>query len=468
MQLTNGTSAIPFDSEFVKTISESVVGGAVSEQTADAVLTHLNCILRLILIASKDNRVACGRTEISVEDIRIAMKDLGLGTCLCFELEHRANFRATMSLPHEIKSVPKSIDELVPEIISKRVMADVTIKSHWLSIDGIQPAIPENPVTIVDDEPMEVTAAEKSTIKRKPGPLLIKEAARKMPKTEQVQIKSTTTHTLSVEQQIFFKEIMETIMGSDETKRTEAIHCLRTDPGLQPLIPRFSNAIAEGVRCNLIQETVAFLIYLMRIIEAFVQNNTINIEKCLHELIPPIISCLVVRSPGIDVGPRSASWTLREFCAKLLHKIVQRYKIPQLKERLVRVFSNAFTRRDPYIPTLYGVIFAINLFGPEVIENILFPNLSAVKNAINSYRPINERRFNQEKTQQEKANGLSHEQQKLTDLVMKIATTYANSDRMTDKGLDSYRDLFGPFAQDVYDRTSSDADRQQYYSGRNF
>uniref|UniRef100_A0AC35G6Y7 Histone H2A n=1 Tax=Panagrolaimus sp. PS1159 TaxID=55785 RepID=A0AC35G6Y7_9BILA len=93
-----------FDTEFVKTISESVVGGAVSEQTADAVLTHLNCILRLILIAAKDNRVACGRTEISVEDVRIAMKDLGLGTCLGFELEHRANFRATISLPHKIKS----------------------------------------------------------------------------------------------------------------------------------------------------------------------------------------------------------------------------------------------------------------------------------------------------------------------------------------------------------------------------
>uniref|UniRef100_A0AC35GB66 Histone H2A n=1 Tax=Panagrolaimus sp. PS1159 TaxID=55785 RepID=A0AC35GB66_9BILA len=89
------------------TIAESVVGGAVPVQTADAVLTHFNCILRLILMAAKDNRVACGRTEISVEDIRIAIKKLGLGTCLGFELEHRANFRTTMSLPHEIKSVPK-------------------------------------------------------------------------------------------------------------------------------------------------------------------------------------------------------------------------------------------------------------------------------------------------------------------------------------------------------------------------
>jgi hypothetical protein len=127
---------------------------------------------------------------------------------LGFELEHRANFRATMSLPHEIKSVSKSIDELVPEILSKRVMADVTIKSHELSVDGIQPAILEYPVTIIEDEPMEVTVAEK-------------------PKTEQVRIKTTTTLTFSVEQQIFFKEIMETIMGSDETKRTVRILFLR-------------------------------------------------------------------------------------------------------------------------------------------------------------------------------------------------------------------------------------------------
>ena len=140
---------------------------------------------------------------------------------LGFELEKAANFCATMSLPHDhpAKVTVKSIDELLPDIISSKVIADVVIKPHWLAIDGVQPAIPENPVVLPDEEPIE-TSAEKPILKRKAGPLLIKEAARKMPRTEQVQNKNATTHTLSVEQQIFFKEIMETIMGSDETKRT--------------------------------------------------------------------------------------------------------------------------------------------------------------------------------------------------------------------------------------------------------
>ena len=94
------------------------------------------------------------------------------------------------------------------------------------------------------------------------------------------------------------------------------------------------------------------------------------------------------------------------------------------------MFANAFTRRDLYLPTLYGVIFAINLFGPEIIESVLLPNLDTIQNAISTYRPINEKKLNQEKAQPEKVNGLFYEQQKVTDLVKKITTAYyATSDR---------------------------------------
>lgn len=116
--------------------------------------------------------------------------------------------------------------------------------------------------------------------------------------TEHVNIKTTTTHTLSLEQQVYYKEITEAIMGNDDQKRTEALHSLKTDAGIQPLVGRFSVAVAEGiklrfkkthsiigVRCNIVQHNLAFLIYLMRLVQSLVNNSTLSLDKWVSTLL---------------------------------------------------------------------------------------------------------------------------------------------------------------------------------------
>lgn len=117
-------------------------------------------------------------------------------------------------------------------------------------IDGQQPAIPENPTPEPQPSkpsqlpsPAEVNTGQVDRNR----PILLSQLAKSVRKTEQVQIKTTTTHALSLEQQIFFKEITEAIVGNDEAKRIEALNCIQMDPGLQALVPRFSLAIVEGV-----------------------------------------------------------------------------------------------------------------------------------------------------------------------------------------------------------------------------
>lgn len=166
-----------------------------------------------------------------------------------------------------------ALNELIPEPLDEIIDADVVVAAHWLVIDGVQPLIPENPIRN-DSENYKSTSKLSNS-------LLLKDAGKKLPKQEHVQVKTVTTHTVSLEQQVYFKEIMEIIMCSDDPKRTAALAALRTDPGLQVLVPRFSNAFAEGVRCNLIQENVAILIYLMRIMDALVLNANVNLEKCV-------------------------------------------------------------------------------------------------------------------------------------------------------------------------------------------
>lgn len=96
---------------------------------------------------------------------------------------------------------------------------------------------------------------------------------------ETVRVKQLATHELSAEQQLYYKEITEACVGSDEPKRGEALHSLAYDPGLHQMVARLCTFIAEGVRVNVVQRNLALLIYLMRMTKALLDNNSLYLEK---------------------------------------------------------------------------------------------------------------------------------------------------------------------------------------------
>ncbi|XP_031468178.1 transcription initiation factor TFIID subunit 6 [Phasianus colchicus] len=94
-----------------------------------------------------------------------------------------------------------------------------------------------------------------------------------------LRLKPRSVHELSVEQQLYYKEITEACVGSCEAKRAEALQSIATDPGLYQMLPRFSTFISEGVRVNVVQNNLALLIYLMRMVKALMDNPTLYLEK---------------------------------------------------------------------------------------------------------------------------------------------------------------------------------------------
>lgn len=83
-------------------------------------------------------------------------------------------------------------------------------------IDGKQPATPENPLPETNEYVMSDQQPSTSTDNNPP---VLRLLAKRVRKSTPAQIKTTMTHTDSLEQQVFFKEIMEAIMGNDEQRR---------------------------------------------------------------------------------------------------------------------------------------------------------------------------------------------------------------------------------------------------------
>lgn len=58
------------------------------------------------------------------------------------------------------------------------------------------------------------------------------------------------------------------------------------------MLPRFSTFVSEGVRVNVVQNNLALLIYLMRMVKALMDNSTLNLEKYVSSVNALIMSNL--------------------------------------------------------------------------------------------------------------------------------------------------------------------------------
>uniref|UniRef100_A0A915D957 Transcription initiation factor TFIID subunit 6 n=1 Tax=Ditylenchus dipsaci TaxID=166011 RepID=A0A915D957_9BILA len=390
------SASTSFGPDFVMLVAEQLGITELTELLASEVSAHVSFVARSVLnMARKFQNSGKRRTMIS-DDVEGALAFYGLTPQFGYEIpgyDHIPFRHAGQTLGKDLYVREDPEIELTTLVNSAppKLPLEMSIKSHWLVIDGQQPAIPENPVIQMQQEAPVVNLDEKTN--RLPNyedaPLLLNQFAKLVRKTEQVQVKThTTTHALSLEQQVFFKEITEAIMGNDETKRTEALHCLQFDCGLHALLPRISITIHEGVRCNIVTKNLAILIYLMRMIQALVQNENISIERCLHELLPSVMSCILSRQLCSNLQS-DKHWALREFSAKLLARIAEKYKHhPTLRSRITNELARPFKDTNCALATLYGAIFALNMLGEDTIRTVVVPKVDAIFSMIKIFPTI--------------------------------------------------------------------------------
>jgi len=67
----------------------------------------------------------------------------------------------------------------------------------------------------------------------------------------------------------------------------EALQSLASDPGLHEMLPRMCTFIAEGVKVNVVQNNLALLIYLMRMVKALLDNPALYLEKYVSSMSYP-------------------------------------------------------------------------------------------------------------------------------------------------------------------------------------
>ncbi|KAL0697312.1 hypothetical protein Bca4012_053434 [Brassica carinata] len=226
---------------------------------------------------------------------------------------------------------------------------------HWLAIEGVQPAIPEN-------APLEVirAPAENKIYEQKDGPL--------------IDVRLPVKHVLSRELQLYFQKIAELTMSkSSPALLKEALVSLASDSGLHPLVPYFTKFIADEVSRGL--NDFPLLFNLMHVVRSLLQNPHIHIEPYLHQLMPSIVTCLVSRKLGNRFSDNH--WELRDFTANLVALICKRFgnSYITLQSRLSKTLVNALLDPKKALTQHYGAIQGLKALGHNVVRLLILSNL---------------------------------------------------------------------------------------------
>ncbi|XP_060199697.1 transcription initiation factor TFIID subunit 6 isoform X2 [Lycium barbarum] len=343
--------------ETIEVISQSIGVNNLSPDVLPALAADVEYRIREIMQEAIKCMRHSKRTTLSTDDVDAALSLRGVEPIYGFASGDPLRFKRAAGHKDLFYIEEKDVEfKDVIEAPLPKAPLDTAVVAHWLAVEGVQPAIPENPLP----EALAMPSDNRKTEYKEDG----------VP----VDIKVPVKHVLSRELQLYYDKITElTVNRSNPLLFKEALRSLATDSGIHPLVPYFTYFVSDEVARNL--NNFPLLFALMRLVWSLLQNTQIHIEPYLHQLMPSIVTCIVAKRLGNRLSDNH--WELRDFSAKLVALICKRYGrvYHNLQPRVTRTLLHAFLDPTKALPQHYGAIQGLAALGPGVVRLLVLPNL---------------------------------------------------------------------------------------------
>ena len=352
----------------IKVYADQFGNAAFNDLDEDSLLTvaqELDYSLRELIQDSSKYMMHSKRTKLFVDDLNASLKDKNLPCLYGYDPMEQLNFRPVPN--SDVFYVPGeevSLIDILQEPLPKAPLPP-SLTCHALAIDGIQPAIPENP-TVADfaNKGDAVKVASALNIDRKDL-------------QEEAEVKPLVKHVLSKELLLFYDTLVKDLTSSDKPElRQAALKTLHEDAGLQQLLPYLLQFVSEGVIKNLRDPDT--LLLLMRSVNALLKNPYLFMEPYLHQVMPPVLTCLL----GKRQGP--SDFEVREEAATVIAGVctcfgsVYQNMVPRVVKTIVKTMHDF----DKPLICHYGAVCAVACLGVNAIESMLMPVLPKYKETL--------------------------------------------------------------------------------------
>lgn len=265
---------------------------------------------------------------------------------------------------------------------------EVSMKQHWLVIDGTLPTRATTSLSSSMDETTLVSQAASGIATTAIDLTNTYESSDVLLRIHQLQ-----SGLLSEELKLYFLRVIHTLepqngTGSyyDRYEQDKVLLQLQADDGLQELVPFFirytQHAIYEHIQSNQIENCIL----IVRFLRSLLYNPAIHLELHLHEILPSLMTCVVAKSFGTHLASSLSSistinqmtnhYNLRNEAAITLAICTNLFSkdYTTLKSRILRTLCQALEMDDDHsLSSRYGGIIAITLFGNRAIDAFIIP-----------------------------------------------------------------------------------------------
>ncbi|KAG0439488.1 Transcription initiation factor TFIID subunit 6 [Dictyocoela muelleri] len=258
------------------------------------------------------------RSKLQISDINNALKTRNVDPLLGYDPRDNLIFKSFKNSYFYVPDEEIDIDEYLEQPPPKLPIAPV-IQSHWLAIEGVQPQVPQNPLSKIE-----------------------KISKNKMNYQEDLEFRDNTKHILSKELQLYYEKIIDSL-------NTSSCAYLEFESGIQQLVPYFIHYFNENIVKSLEQDFV-----VTNVLEAYLallKNKYIFVDPYLHQIVPTILTCVV----GKNVKNRN----VRELASGIVAFIYESFGskfttlAPRILNTLAKTYSDELKTEDQHFGAVY-------------------------------------------------------------------------------------------------------------------
>lgn len=184
--------------------------------------------------------------------------------------------------------------------------------------------------------------------------------------------------TFSKEVQHFYSRLCNILLACDEHSLHAVYSVLRTDNGLQMLLPYLSRFLCLQVKKHM--RSLHCLSVTVQAIRCIVFNPHIVLSNHLEQLMPALLTSVL--GSKLSASPWEDHWALRRDAAETVARVCSKYRdaFPDLQAQVCKTYlkelrANKSAAGPVSFPSLFGSIVGLSALGHSVVRAVLLQEL---------------------------------------------------------------------------------------------